>query len=267
MDHPSATGEPAADHIRSGRTCEVAVRTDDRIDHPVLVVRGVLSSAADDVAVRQALETQLLDRGRVVVDLSQVTVATDPVVGLFPAALAEAGGWPLARLVLARADVVTARILEAARIHLTVPVATTLDEATLLLDVRPPRVARDHRLPRHRTTPTLARLVIASACRDWELDDWLHDAAATVAVELVSNAVEHAGTGCLLQLTLDRRSLQIAVRDGRGVAEHDPRAGFAGDRGYGLPIVQGLSRGWGVTPHADGKTVWAMLDTGRDPLL
>jgi hypothetical protein len=31
-------------------------------------------------------------------------------------------------------------------------------------------------------------------------------------------------------------------------------------------MVQGLSRGWGVTPCADGKTVWALLDADRDPL-
>jgi len=44
---------------------------------------------------------------------------------------------------------------------------------------------------------------------------------------------------------LDVRPPQITVPD---------------ERGYGLLIVRGLSRSWGVTPHADGKTVWALLD-------
>jgi hypothetical protein len=75
---------------------------------------------------------------------------------VFPSVLAEAGGWPLARLVLAGADPLTARILRASRVPLTVPLATTLAEARLLLDTRPPRVARDQEIPCHPKAPTLA---------------------------------------------------------------------------------------------------------------
>jgi hypothetical protein len=46
-----------------------------------------------------------------------------------------------------------------------------------------------------------------------------------------------------------------------------PPVAVATHRGYGLLIVQGLARGWGVTPYADGKAVWALLDTTRDPLI
>ena len=53
---------------------------------------------------------------------------------------------------------------------------------------------------------------------------------------------------------------EIAVRDTRPVAEGRPHTAVPGDRWYGLLIVQGLSRGWGVTPYAGGKTVWALLD-------
>jgi anti-sigma regulatory factor (Ser/Thr protein kinase) len=249
--------------------CAVEVVPGDRSDHLVLAVRGVLSSRSDDEPIGRMLATQLLDRGRVVVDLSRAGVGWGPVARLFPTALAEAGGWPLARLALARADPLTTRILRGSRVHLTVPLASTLDGAALLLDVRPPRVARDQPLPCHEMAPALARLAVASACDDWELDDALHDAAATVVTELVRNAVEHARTACALHLTLDPRHLQVAVRDSRPVAEGCPRiavAGDRGDRGYGLLMVQGLSRGWGVTPYSDGKTVWALLDAERDPL-
>jgi len=251
---------------RLRRACEVQVRQDVRGDHLVLTVRGVLSSPSVDGAVRRALETHLLDRGRVVVDLSRADVPQDVTVGLFPAALAGAGGWPQARLVLARPDTPTTRMLQAARVHLTVPVATTLDEARALLDVRPRRVARDHALPYDLVAPALARASVASACEDWGLDGDVHDAAATVVTELVGNAVVHAGTECVLHLELDRRCLQIAVRDRGPAGPGRPPVAVALDRGYGLLMVEGLSRGWGVTPHADGTTVWAVLGV-ENPLV
>jgi anti-sigma regulatory factor (Ser/Thr protein kinase) len=245
----------------------VQVRPGDRDDHLVVAVRGVLTGRSADTTVRRALDTHLLDRGRVIVDLAQTDVPEDHAVHLFPAALAGAGGWPRARLVLARADALTTRVLRAARVHLTVPVARTLEEARALLDVRPGRVARDHELPNSAIAPALARALVASACEDWGLRDGLCDAAASVVTELVSNVVEHAGTACGLHLERDRSCLQIAVRDGMPVTAGGPPVAVATHRGYGLLIVQGLARGWGVTPYADGKAVWALLDATRDPLI
>jgi anti-sigma regulatory factor (Ser/Thr protein kinase) len=239
---------------------EVRLHESDQQDHLVLAVRGVVSSRSADEVLRQALSRQLLDRGRVVVDLSAATVQWDPVVQVFPDALAEAGGWPLARLVLARPDPLTARILQASRVHLTVPLATTLTEARRLLDVRPPRVVRDHDLPNDPMAPGLARAAVASACEDWDLDDGLYEAAATVVTELVGNAVEHAATACVLHLAVDSKRLRIAVRDNSPVTEGHPQIAVPDVRGYGLLIVRGLSRSWGVTPHTGGKTVWALLN-------
>lgn len=265
MDQVPATDGPITDHTLAEYSCHVQLRHGDRHDDPVLAIRGVLTSSADE-ALRRQLRTHLLDRGRVVVDLSEATVPWGPVIQVFPAALAESGGWPLARLVLARPDPLTARILQASRVHLTTPLAATLPMARRLLDTRPPRVARDHNLPNDPMAPALARAAMGSACEDWELDDGLYEAATTVVTELVTNAVDHAATACVLHLALDQKRLQIAVRDNSRATEGHPWVTVPGERGYGLLIVQGLSRGWGVTPHASGKTVWATLDAERDPL-
>lgn len=85
-------------------------------------------------------------------------------------------------------------------------------------------------------------------------------AAATVVTELVGNAVEHAATVCVLHLAVHSKRLRIAVRDNSPVSEGRPQIVDPDERGYGLPIVRGLSRSWGVTPHAGGKTVWALLN-------
>jgi anti-sigma regulatory factor (Ser/Thr protein kinase) len=243
---------------------EVTVRQIDAGDHVVLAVRGGLSAESVNLTVRPALRKHLLDRGRVVVDLSEATVQWAPVAEVFPATLSGAGGWPLARLVLAGPDPATAAILRASRVHLTVPVARSREEARALLGVRPPRVARRHELPCAVAAPNLARSFVSSMCDDWDLDTGLRNAAWTVVTELVSNAVEHAGTECVLFLALTRKDLQIAVRDRRPTAAGRPQAGVRGDRGYGLLIVEGASRAWGVTSHDDGKTVWAVLDAEAD---
>src|SRR4051794_24305646 len=126
---------------------EVTVQKVDAGDHVVLAVRGGLSAASANLTVRPALHKHLLDRGRVVVDLTEATMQWAPVAELFPTTLAGVGGWPLARLALAGPDPATAAILRASRVHLTVPVARTRKEARVLLEVRPPRVARRHELP------------------------------------------------------------------------------------------------------------------------
>ena len=239
---------------------EVTVQQFDAGDHVVLAVRGGLSAVSVNPTVRPVLLKHLLDRGRVVVDLSEATVQWAPVVELFPTILAAAGGWPLARLALSGPDPATAAILRASRVHLTVPVAGSHEEARGLLDVRPSHVARRHEVPCDDTAPNLARSFVASACDDWELDTGLRDAAWTVVTELVSNAVEHAGTECVLSLSLTGKHLQVAVRDRRPTAAGYPQVVVPGDRGYGLLVVEGASRAWGVTSHDDGKTVWAVLD-------
>jgi anti-sigma regulatory factor (Ser/Thr protein kinase) len=242
----------------------MTIRQRDDGDHVVLAVRGDLSLAAVSLSVLPVLSKQLLDRGRVIVDLSGATLWSAPAAGLFPTALARAGGWPLARLVLAGPDPSTAKILQLARVHLTVPLARNVDEARVMLAARPPRVVRSHELPCTATTPTLARSLVMLAREDWALPDELCDAALTVTTEFVSNAVEHARTRCVLYLALDDRRLRIAVRDQRPEVQGFLEPGVRGNRGYGLLIVEGLSRRWGVTSHDDGKTVWALLDTGPD---
>ena len=154
-----------------------------------------------EAALRRMLRTHLLDRGRVVVDLSEATVTWDPVVQAFPAMLANAGGWPLARLVLARPDPLTARILQAARVDRQVPLASTLHPRPASCSTHGPRGSPASTSCRAIRRPRTRRSAVASICEDWELADGLYDAAATVAAELVSNAVEHAGTASVLHLS------------------------------------------------------------------
>ena len=83
-----------------------------------------------------------------------------------------------------------------------------------------------------------------------------------VVTELVANAVDHARTSRPVTIGLDGRGLLVTVRD--GCADGAPRSrpvDPTAPRGRGLQMVDALAESWGVTPHPDGKTVWAVLRT------
>jgi anti-sigma regulatory factor (Ser/Thr protein kinase) len=115
-------------------------------------------------------------------------------------------------------------------------------------------------LPADATAPGRARAFLRRAAQEWGIDEDLAQDAAMVLTELVANSVDHARTASTLSLGLTHEGLCVAVRDTcpgpvPRPAPIDPTAA----RGRGLQMVDALTRAWGVTMHAGGKTVWAVL--------
>jgi anti-sigma regulatory factor (Ser/Thr protein kinase) len=89
--------------------------------------------------------------------------------------------------------------------------------------------------------------------------------AVLLLSELVTNAVRHGGAGPkdMLEVSIEQHDNHVRV----GVRDDAPA--FAPDleadrvrlraRGLGLYFVKELSDGWGIDPHAGGKTVWFEL--------
>lgn len=81
--------------------------------------------------------------------------------------------------------------------------------------------------------------------------------------EVVANAVRHSGSGEHVTLTLTPKDEYLCVRVTDGGAGLVPRPGAMRSEegaGFGLFIVEQLTRRWGVT-REDGKTrVWFELD-------
>jgi anti-sigma regulatory factor (Ser/Thr protein kinase) len=227
----------------------------------VLHVRGDLSLRTVP-QLRRTLDKNLADRGRVLVDLSELTVSWWPALEVFPAALASMTGWPAARLVLFGAG--GGRLLGAARrLSASVHLAVGEAEAVELLEVRPRRLSRRTELACEPQAAKWSRMLVDSACADWQVVDAAVDAARLVVSELVTNSVLHAGTSMVVTLTLTEGALRVGVRD------LDPRggpeliaAGKDGPRSSGMAVVAAMSRTWGVRMHDDGKTVWASIPCG-----
>jgi anti-sigma regulatory factor (Ser/Thr protein kinase) len=87
------------------------------------------------------------------------------------------------------------------------------------------------------------------------------EVALLVLSELVTNAVMHGATPIQVSVSGEPGKLRIDVADGD---THSPRpelrVGNADQTGgRGLQIVNALSRQWGTTTHAHGKSVWAEI--------
>jgi anti-sigma regulatory factor (Ser/Thr protein kinase) len=220
-----------------------------------------------DAAARlgRAVYVLLMDRGRVVLDISTVTASQVRTLARLPNFLARAGGWPLARLVLLGAGPTVSAALRLAELDQTVSLASDWKAATDLLRARPRCLARESLMPATIEAPTLARAAIREVCREWDLNAVSMEAEMT-AVELVANAANHAGTESTLACTLAGGDLHIAVRDWDAPSDTTLQriTDRAGER-RGLTLVAGVAHSWGCIRHQNGKTVWAILKNPASP--
>jgi anti-sigma regulatory factor (Ser/Thr protein kinase) len=140
--------------------------------------------------------------------------------------------------------------------------------------VRQARVALSGRIPGDQRlsvtlspdpeAPSLARNLVSDACLAWDLVHLLHPSRIVMS-ELVTNAVEHAGTG--IRVTVGRRGagLHLSVADGdprlpRILPVSRPRPDLPLDeRGRGLRAVDETAARWGAVPTETGKVVWATV--------
>jgi hypothetical protein len=236
--------------------------TVDEGDTTVVVdVAGALTlrSATTLGAVLRKL---LMDRGRVLVEVTSMSVQWSPALAVFATVLAHAGGWPLARLVLVDGAGEVAATMRAGGWAVEVPLATDRAAGMDRLEHRPGRIRRTTDLPTGPAGPAYARVLVRAACADWEVKG-IDDRCVAVANELVTNAVTHTAGRPLLVLTYHDRGMTVAVRDSSSVVP--PAVSVAEKQGaYGLRVIEELSESWGVTRHEEGKTVWALVRPGPE---
>ncbi|MFD9080048.1 ATP-binding protein [Streptomyces erythrochromogenes] len=114
---------------------------------------------------------------------------------------------------------------------------------------------------------------VVTRCRDFTRDaliDWkwmpgARDDSEDVLLlvsEVVANACLHAGGPRTLLLECTDDLLRVEVTDSNPVAPTPrSRPDPARPGGYGLLIVERIARRWGTVPLADGKCVWAEIDS------
>lgn len=120
------------------------------------------------------------------------------------------------------------------------------------------RTAGPLRLPPDAAELRHARTWTAQVCRRWHADR-LCDDVVLVVNELVSNAIRHAGTELLVELSGAYGAVLVTVTDQSTEPVRARPAAGRDEGGHGLLLVEALSSRWGVTMLPFGKRVWAEL--------
>jgi anti-sigma regulatory factor (Ser/Thr protein kinase) len=224
-------------------------------------LHGVLSVQSAPTARAVLLKCLVQGPDAVIVDVADLKVEQRSHLTVFPAAVRSHGG-PHTALLLCGASEQLSRsmrggVLGGVRTYADRDLALAAAAAARGTGAR--RTAL--RLGPTPSAPTRARQFVTDTCRDWDLDD-LRGPATLVASELVSNAVQHAGTDMVIRVAHRGDHLHLSVSDGSRTPPRVPGTrsnGVLTDRGRGLHLVSVYTSAWGSNVSADGKTVWATM--------
>ncbi len=110
-------------------------------------------------------------------------------------------------------------------------------------------------------TPKAARQWVTGLLERWELTELVETASLLIS-EVVTNAMQHAGSAPTVTAAVAEGILEVGVTDRD--PEGWPHESMSGDPmavgGRGLAIVDVLSDDWGTAFVADGKQVWFRLN-------
>jgi anti-sigma regulatory factor (Ser/Thr protein kinase) len=121
------------------------------------------------------------------------------------------------------------------------------------------------------TAPARARAELAAWLAQERQAGTLVDMARLLVSELVTNCIRHAqiAPDQPLRLTASLRAttLRLELRDTgtRGTVSRRPPRTENNAGGFGLDLVDQLSRAWGVQRDVDGTTVWLELAANLTP--
>lgn len=197
----------------------------------------------------------------VIVDVNALRVPAVSAWSVFTSARWHVSVWPDVPVVLASADDDVRKMLCRNGITHHVPVYRAVPEARAACEsgTQRRRSRRCARLPFVVSSAALARELVGTWLTAW-CRPVMIPLATTVASELVENALLHTESAPSLILECDGDKITVAVEDGSRVpAQRTEHAGRGASPVSGLAVVAALSRAWGSTPMASGKTVWAVM--------
>ena len=239
----------------------MAIECDVGTDHDRLVVTLTGRLGLRDVTpLRSRLLKCLAEQPEaLLIDLSRFSVGEPLALAVFTAVERQAARWPGVPVLLCAPTPATRAVLNQGAFR---RMPTFLSVSAARRHIGTDRLTMpwfiDELLPIF-GAPRQARNFATEVCLRWDLAHLVAPASLIVS-ELVSNVVDHAHTMATLRLSLRRRFLTIALRDG-SPDEPVKSAGPSPDArtGRGLVLVEESAHSWGWLPTDGGKVVWASL--------
>ena len=113
-------------------------------------------------------------------------------------------------------------------------------------------------LPALSASVSAARRTVTALCEPAGLEQ-LHDTAALLTSEVVTNAVVHGDGTVLVRARTGDGRLRVEVEDEGDGAPVERQAARDAEGGRGLALVAALADDWGVERVPGGKYVWFEL--------
>jgi anti-sigma regulatory factor (Ser/Thr protein kinase) len=124
-------------------------------------------------------------------------------------------------------------------------------------------------LPAGASAPSLARACLSAAAEELTSDEHVAEDLLLLTTELVTNAIQHSGVrpGEDIILRVDREgAIRVEVLDtGPGFSPASPRSPWGASPGWGLRLIDGLAKAWGVEREGARTKVWFELEPGVGP--
>ena len=240
---------------------QVAVFADAVGTACLLTVEGVLDGGTY-LKLRDAVIKAALDEPRaVLIDVDALDVPASSAWSVFTSARWHVSTWPDVPIMLVCAH--TGRRATIARTGVTryVPVYPSIGAAVRALgnDVRRVRQRSRSELPASLASLPMARALVADRLAAWSQADLISVAAVIVNV-LVENVLQHTASAPVVILESEGALVTVSVQDSSSTpAVRHEDAFRGGETVSGLAIMAAVSRAWGSTPTASGKTVWAVV--------
>jgi anti-sigma regulatory factor (Ser/Thr protein kinase) len=126
--------------------------------------------------------------------------------------------------------------------------------------------AAAHVVPADPAAVSGSRRFLQQTLTDWGVDEETTDTAVLCLSELVTNALMHTQSGCVVQVSLEQGLVMTTVRDGGKVSRAltVPLEDQSQVHGRGLLLVDALAKRWGSELHEGGTTVWFVLEPGSE---
>jgi anti-anti-sigma factor len=236
----------------------VATRTDDSV--AVLTVGGVLD-ASNSGALRDSIsKATLQEPSAVIVNISGLKVPAESAWSAFISAHLQLGTNVRAPIVLVSGDRTAREAITRSEVTRFMPVYSTEKGAMKALGrlTRQTVQRADAELPANLTSLRESRRLIREWLTQWKQSGLIPVALVVVNV-FVENVLEHTGSVPKMRIETDGVTATIAVSDESTSPAVQLPSPDKGIDVSGLAIVEALSRAWGSTPTASGKTVWAVI--------
>lgn len=242
----------------SASSLAVATRTDDSI--AVLTVDGVLD-AANSTALRDRLIKATTDAASaVLVDVSGLKLNAEPAWSSFMGAYWQIGSATHVPIAFVCTNRATREAITRSGIAHFMPVYSSEKAARKALGQSGRRAVRraDAQLPADLTSLRESRRLVREWLTTWSQAKLIPVALVVVNV-FVENVLEHTASLPVMRIEAQGTTATIAVSDASNTAAVRLPPPTKGIDVSGLAIVDALSRTWGSTPTASGKTVWAVI--------